>query len=77
MTPAKIFGIIIRVFGLSLLVYSIWYLTYGIATILGLPEQQEGYKIGYFLSGTLFLLLALYLLRGAPHIIKFSYPNEN
>ena len=77
MRPAQIFGIIVRVFGLSLLIYSVWYLVYGVATALGLPEQQSGFKAAYFISGVTFLLLSLYLLRGAPHILRFSYPEES
>ena len=76
MTPSKIFGIIVRTFGLSLLIYAIWYLVYGIATIAGLPEDQPGYMIGYFLTGGVYLIIGLYLLRGAPFLIKFAYPPE-
>jgi len=45
------------------------------ATLFGLSGQQTGKAI-YFLSGITFLALSLYLLRGAPHIMKFSYPEE-
>ncbi len=76
MRPAQVFGIIVRVFGLSLFIYSVWYLVYGFATLLGLPEAHSGYGIAYFISGVTFLVLSLYLLRGAPHILRFSYPNE-
>ena len=77
MRPAQVFGIIVREFMLVLFIYSVWYLVYGIATLLGLPEQQSGFRVGYFLSGVTFLLLSLYLLQGAPHILRFSYPEEN
>jgi hypothetical protein len=30
----------------------------------------------YFLSGAVFLLLSIYLLRGAPHLVRFSYPEQ-
>ena len=76
MRPAQVFGVIVRVFGLALFIYSVWYMVYGVATVLGLPEQHSGYKAGFFISGVTFLLLSLYLLRGAPHILRFSYPEE-
>jgi len=71
----KVFGIVARIFGLILLIYAIWYIVYGMATLVGLSGQQTGKAI-YFLSGITFLALSLYLLRGAPHIMKFSYPEE-
>ncbi len=77
MKPVHVFGIIVRVFGLSLLIYSVWYLVYGIATTLGLPEQGKGFGAAYFINGVTFLLLSLYLLRGAPHVLRFSYPDES
>jgi hypothetical protein len=76
MRPVEVFGIIVRVFGLSLLVYALWYLVYGVSTLLGLGETAGGYRLSYFISGFTFLILALYLLRGAPHIVRFSYPEQ-
>jgi hypothetical protein len=74
MRPVEVFGIVIRVFGLSLFIYALWYLVYGVSTVLGLGEQAGGYRLSYFISGITFLLMSLYLLRGAPHIERFSYP---
>jgi hypothetical protein len=73
MKPVEVFGIVIRVFGLSLFIYALWYLVYGVSTVLGLGEQAGGYRVSYFISGITFLLLSLYLLRGAPHLVRFSY----
>ena len=74
MTPKDIFGIIVRTFGLSLLIYAIWYLAYGVATVAGLPEDEPGYMIGYFITGGIYLLIGGYLLRGAPLLVRYSYP---
>ncbi len=76
MKPIQVFGIIVRVFGLSLFIYSIWYLVLGVALGLGLPEPQSGFMVNYFINGLTFFFLSLYLLRGAPHILRFSYPRE-
>ncbi|MEN3365595.1 MAG: hypothetical protein V7606_2869 [Burkholderiales bacterium] len=76
MRPVEVFGIVVRVFGLSLLVYALWYLVYGVSTVLGLGGQAGSYQVSYFISGFTFLILSLYLLRGAPHIVRFSYPEE-
>ncbi len=74
MEPRDIFGIIIRTFGLSLFIYAIWYLVYGVATIAGLPEDAPGYLISYFITGGTYFVIGLYLLRGAPFLIRFAYP---
>ncbi len=76
MNPKDIFGVVIRSFGLSLLVYSLWYLAYGVAITVGLPERMPGYRTGYFISGFLFLVVSLYFLRGAPLLLRFSYPEK-
>jgi hypothetical protein len=75
MSPAKVFGIIVRTVGLFLLVYAIWYIIYGVAAVLGL-QTPPNYKIGYFLSGFVFLAISLYFLRGAQALLKFCYPAE-
>ena len=75
MSPTKVFGIIVRTVGLSLLVYAIWYIVYGVAAVLGMQTSPD-YKIGYFLSGFLFLIISIYFLRGAPVLLKFCYPAE-
>ncbi len=76
MNAPQIFGIVIRVYGLTITFYAVWYLVYGIATSLGLPEDMPGDEIGYFISGGTFLALGLYLLRGAPGLMRFSYPTS-
>ncbi len=77
MSPAKVFGIVIRSFGLMILFYSIWFLLTGFATIAGMPGTKSVYIVGYFFSGLIFLFISLYLLRGAKQLVAFCYPEEN
>ncbi len=77
MSPAKGFGIVVRSFGLMILFYSIWFLLTGLATILGMPGTKAVYIAGYFFSGLIFLFISLYLLKGARHLVRFCYPDEN
>jgi hypothetical protein len=74
MKPSDVFGIIVRVFGLSIFIYGIWNLVFGVATVMGVREQAPGYGIAYFVSGFLFLILGLYLLRGSPSLLRYAYP---
>lgn len=76
MSARDVFGIVVRFVGLSLLIFALWYLIYGIATVAGFPEQAKGYKYAYFITGAFFLLASLYLLRGAPLLMRYSYPQQ-
>ena len=76
MKPSEAFALIVRVFGLGLLIYAVWVLAYGIAFGFGLMEERSLGIGPYFLSGVVFLLLSIYLLRGAPHLVRFSYPEQ-
>ena len=76
MTPKDIFGIVVRSLGLPLLVYAFWYLAYGFAILAGMQEHGPGYRTGYFISGFLCLAISLYFLRGAPLLLRFSYPEK-
>ena len=76
MKPEDIFGIVVRFAGLSLFFYGLWYLEFGIATAMGLPEESAGYGVAYFISGAFFLIVGLYLLRGAPGLIGYAYPEK-
>lgn len=69
MPSVKVFGAIVRGLWVLLLVYSLYYLGYGIMTLLALPvkyidlpAQYRAFKINYFLSGALLLVISLYLL---------------
>ena len=75
MKAKEIFGIIVRTFGLSLLIYAIWYLSYGIASLIGFQNDSSELR-AYFLTGGLQLLMGLYLLRGASSLVSFAYAEK-
>ncbi|PIQ83397.1 MAG: hypothetical protein COV75_07655 [Candidatus Omnitrophica bacterium CG11_big_fil_rev_8_21_14_0_20_63_9] len=77
MAPPQVFGIVVRSFGLSFFVYSLWYLLYGVATALAMEGTYPKWRIAYFVSGGLFLLVSLYFLKGAKHLVKFCYSKES
>jgi hypothetical protein len=74
MKPSDVFGIILRVFGLSMTIYSFWSLLTTLS-LLGV-EGFDTPTVWFFISEIGGLLLGIYLLRGAPHVVHFSYPNE-
>lgn len=71
MKAKEIFGIIVRVVGLLALVSGLGaaYAAFGMLSFGRLLARALLYGIPY-------LLVSLYLLRGAPHLVRFSYPEE-
>jgi hypothetical protein len=78
MKARDIFGLIVRTFGLIVLLYSIWYLALGVAFLFqALPEKgHEGYMGGYFTGGIPGFIVGLVLLRFGRQIVRFSYPKD-
>jgi hypothetical protein len=82
MTPRDIFGIIIRAAGLFILRLSLWLFydyTYWFYTPnAGMSAYAEAQKVSdpkiYLVWCVGYLALGLYLLAGAPHLLRLSYP---
>jgi hypothetical protein len=73
MRPPEVFGIVIRVFGLVISLYSLWLLLSTIVLSLeGLGEGTAWFAITQIAA----LVLGIYLLRGAPAVVHFSYPHD-
>jgi len=74
MNSRDVFGIIIRTFGLCLVLYAVWFFFSATVIHFNLTKAGETEAFEFFAVGTLFLGVGLYLLRGAPEIMGFSYP---
>jgi lipopolysaccharide export LptBFGC system permease protein LptF len=74
MSARDIFGVVVRVFGLSMTIYSLW----ALATTLSLlgVEGFDAPTVGFFLTEIVSIAVGIYLLRGAPLLLRFSYPGE-
>jgi len=73
MKPSDMFGIVIRVFGLAMTVYSLWSLVSSIALALAGVDVISAW---FFISAIGGVVLGIYFLRGAPHVLRFSYPTD-
>ena len=73
MNPQEIFGLIVRLLGLFVLFYSGWYLLFGICQLVGFEKDRTDMDT-YLFMGFIAMIIAIYLLRGAPHLVRFSYP---
>jgi hypothetical protein len=76
MKARDIFGLVIRLVGLALLLYGLWYLTYAIADALGMHQETPGEMAAYFTVGIPSALIGVFFLRCARHIVHFSYPGD-
>jgi hypothetical protein len=76
MTPRQCFGVILRVFGLLMLGVSALYL-YSTAYAFFYPSVPHNSTTANYLAAfILTLAAALYLLRGAPQLLRFAYPRS-
>jgi hypothetical protein len=80
MKVRDIFGIVVRVSGLCVLIFSLWNLSLGIGFLCQLPLYRDYFQAGgSFVSvveGTVGFIVAVALLRFARQIVRFSYPKN-
>jgi|GEM_PF-2862548 hypothetical protein len=65
------FGLIIRVIGILLLLYSVWYLAWAVRSIFA-----SGDFITYLVHGVPCLVLGAVFVGFARGIVRFSYPDD-
>jgi hypothetical protein len=74
MRPSDVFGIVVRVFGLTLTIYSLWSLVTNIAISLSLEGVDAG-TVWFVVTAIVGVAVGIYFLRGAPRLLRFSYPH--
>ena len=70
------FALAIRVIGVMILLYGVGYLLDSLLFRLGYFNYLESTPAYYVIAGLSYIFLALYLIRGAPHLVRFAYPIE-
>jgi hypothetical protein len=73
MKARDIFGLILRVAGLIGAYYGGFYLMSSLYCLTGVPEREGFGARQYFLAGMVYMVVGLYFLRGAPHVLRFAY----
>lgn len=76
MKPKDWFGVSVRTIGVALAVYALWCLAFAAALWLGLPEEAPHEHLDNLISAASAAIVAVYLMRGAPHLVCFAYPDE-
>ncbi len=72
MQPREAFGIVVRAAGLLLLLMAVRHLCGG---IINLALEGPSPAAGFF-SGIPEIIMSLWLLRGAKHLVSFAFPEE-
>ncbi len=76
MTGRDLFGVVVRVAGLVLVMYALWNLWFAFFQLVGMAGPKDFNLAWYFAFGVPALVVGLYFLRGAPHLLRFSYPDR-
>jgi hypothetical protein len=74
MRPSDVFGIVVRVFGLTITLYSLWSLVTNIVISLSMENVDAG-TVWFVVTAIVGIAVGIYFLRGAPRLLRFSYPH--
>jgi len=70
------FGLVVRVVGLFLILFSLFYFYGSVATAISPELGRGGTPLYHAGIGIVMLLVGLYLVRGAPHLTRFAYGGD-
>jgi hypothetical protein len=74
MKAHECFGVVIRTLGMLVLIAFAVYLYSAVVALIA-PDARPGSRALDFWGATaVLLIIGLYLLRGAPHLMRFAYP---
>jgi hypothetical protein len=77
MNERSYFSLAVRIVGVVLCVYALdWLSRFGFGKT-GYLELKETTITYYFLLGLGSLMIGAYLLRGAPHFVRYAYPYDD
>jgi hypothetical protein len=71
------FAVAVRVVGLVVFIYGLEWLLNSFLFRLGYFNYLDSSPGYYLIFGLAQVLVGLYLLRGAPHLLGFAYPTED
>jgi hypothetical protein len=83
MKARDVFGLMVRLIGLGVLLYSLWYLVFAIASSLKLlcstthdGDTGVSYALEYYAFGVLVFIIGMLILRFSREMVRFSYPKN-
>jgi len=76
MTPRECFGLIVRVLGLPIFLSGLFYWLSVFSVLIGPSFAHRAPLSAYLIYAAALTALGLYFLRGAPALVRFSYPES-
>ena len=76
MKPKEYLALALRIIGVLVILYGIRDLIDFPLGLLGYFTLQRTAYAYYLILGIGYLVVGLYLLRGAPHLVRFAYPER-
>ncbi len=78
MKARDLFGVGVRIVGLLVLLWSLWYLAFGVAFMLrALQDSGHESDMGaYFTTGIPGFVVGMVLVRFGRQIVRFCYPSD-
>lgn len=76
MSREQWFGLALRIVGAIVCLYGVGYLVDGVLFHLGYFNYPDSSVNYYIVVGLLYCGVGVYLLRGAPHVVRFAYLRE-
>ena len=77
MKPRDLFGVVIRSIGVLVLVGGVFYLYSAVVATLEPGKPYASSPLSYIGASVISLLVSVYFLRGAPHLVRFAYGRES
>jgi hypothetical protein len=77
MDQRSYFQLAMRIVGLVVCLYGLDYLREFVAIQMGYWSLERTSPVLYFGSAAAFLIVGLYLIRGAPHFIRYAFPEDD
>lgn len=75
MTPRDCFGVVVRTVGLLTLLFGFYDLLCSVYILLTPGRHHNAAFPVYSVYGLIFIVVSLFLLRGAPRLVQFCYPD--
>ena len=77
MDQRNLFQLAVRIVGLVVCLYGLDYLREFVAVQMGYFMLERTSPVLYFASAAAFMITGLYLIRGAPHFMRYAFPDED
>jgi hypothetical protein len=77
MDQRNYFQLAVRIIGLIVCLYGLDYLREFVAIQMGFWSLERTSPVPYFASAAAFLIVGLYLLRGASHFMRYAFPEDD